>query len=197
MARRSDQPDRRDLLLDEALRLVAQGGLQAVTHRSVERAASVPHGSVTYYFGSRDELVAAMVERLVATCEARVGVVARDVALALAPPDRVLDVERTAGALAGWMEEDRELHLARLELELAAARDPRLRLRMSDAARVFWRLCEPLALALGSADPERDGRVMASMIDGLLVDRLAHDPADPRVLVAAVRQLLRSWAPDV
>lgn len=196
MARRSDQPDRRDLLLDEALRLVAEGGLQAVTHRSVERAAGVPHGSVTYYFGSRDELVAAMVDRMVATCESRVGVIARDVALALAPAERVLDLDAVAAALAEWMQADRELHLARLELELAAARDPRLRERMSDAARVFWRLCEPLALALGSAEPERDGRVMASMVDGLLIDGLAHDPADPQVLVAAARQLLRSWAPE-
>lgn len=83
-----------------------------------------------------------------------------------------------------------------MELELAAVRDPRLRARMRDAAQVFWRLCEPLARAAGSSDPERDGRAMAAMVDGLLIDRLAHPPQGDQVLAAAVRQLLRSWLPD-
>jgi DNA-binding transcriptional regulator YbjK len=199
VARRAEQVDRRELLLREALRLVAHGGLQAVTHRAVERAARLPHGSVTYYFGSRDDLVLAMVDRLVDDCERAVAVIARDVAMALArsPGRERLDVDRAADALTAWMDEDHERHLARLELELAAARDPRLRRRMTDAALVFWRLCAPIALALGSEDPELDGRAMASMIDGLLIDRLAHEPADPRVIRVAVRRLLGSWTPSI
>ena len=43
---------------------------------------------------------------------------------------------------------------------------------MTDAARVFWRICVPIAAATGSDDPERDGRGMAAMVDGLLLDRL-------------------------
>jgi DNA-binding transcriptional regulator YbjK len=34
--------------------LVSSDGLGAVTHRSVEKAGGAPHGSVTYWFGSRD-----------------------------------------------------------------------------------------------------------------------------------------------
>lgn len=176
--------------------LVADGGLQAVTHRAVERAAGVPHGSVTYHFGTRDDLVFAIVDRLVEECERAVSEIARDVTMALArsPRGEWLDVDRAADALIAWMDEDRPRHLARLELELAAARDARLRRRMTDAALVFWRLCEPIVLALGSDDPELDGRAMASMIDGLLVDRLAHEPADARVVRSAVRRLVASWA---
>ncbi len=182
----------------EGLRLVADGGLQAVTHRAVERAAGVPHGSVTYHFGSRDDLVFAMVDRLVEDCERAVAEIARGVTMALARSPRGgdwLDPDRVAGALAAWIDEDRQRHLARLELELAAARDPRLRTRMTDAALVFWRLCEPIVLALGSEDPALDGRAMASMIDGLLIDRLGHEPTDQRVLGVAVRKLLGSWSP--
>ena len=171
------------LLLDEARRLIAEGGLAAVTHRSVEEAARVPHGSVTYYFGSRDGLVHALVDRMVAECEAQVAAIARQQA-------EGSDVHSVARNIARWMDDNRELHMARLELELAAARDPRIQERMTDAARVFWAMCVPIAAAAGSPDPERDGRGMAAMVDGLLLDRLAHPPQSQDVVVASLRWLL-------
>jgi AcrR family transcriptional regulator len=189
-------PDRRELLVEEGLRLVAEGGLQAVTHRSVERAAGVPHGSVTYYFDSREGLVEAMVERLVERCRAEVSEIAHRLAVAMAPRDAQLDVEPFVDALLAWMDDNREMHLARMEFELAAVRDPRLRERMSGAAAIFWRLCVPLVLAAGSTEPERDGRAMASMVDGLLLDHLAHEPERRDVIAVSIRQMLRSWAPD-
>ncbi|MCK9250128.1 MAG: TetR family transcriptional regulator [Solirubrobacteraceae bacterium] len=196
MARASEPADRRARLLEEALALVAVGGLAAVTHRAVERAAGAPHGSVTYYFGSRDGLVDAMVDHLVERCEERVSGIAREIAMALAPRGATLDVAPFVAAITAWMDADRDLQLARLELELEAIREPRIRARMTDAGRVFWRMCEPLALALGSPDPERDGRALAAMVDGLLVDRLAHDPASDDVIGSALTHLLRSWATE-
>lgn len=200
MARRTDQPDRRELLLDETLAIVAEGGLAAVTHRAVERAAGVPHGSVTYHFGTRDDLIDALVERMVATCAAQVSQIAHSVSMALAAPaargaGEGLDVDAVTRALIAWMDGTRQLQLARLELELAGARDPRLGRRMTDAARIFWRMCEPIVLAMGSTDPELDARAMSAAIDGLLLDHLAHEPVDPAVVRVGVRQLLRSWAP--
>lgn len=170
------------LLLDEARRLIAEGGLAAVTHRAVEQAARVPHGSVTYYFGSRDGLVLALVDRMVAQGEAQVAVIAEQQASGS-------DLDTVARSIAAWMDGNREQHLARLELELAAARDPRLRERMTDAARLFWAMCVPLAAAAGSEDPERDGRALAAMVDGLLIDRLAHPGQTHDLLVEAVRRL--------
>ena len=170
------------LLLDEARRLIAEGGLAAVTHRSVEQAARVPHGSVTYYFGNRDGLVHALVDRMVAECEDQVAAIAEQQAAGS-------DIDSVARNIARWMDHNRELHMARLELELAAARDERIRERMTDAARVFWRMCEPLAAAAGSPDPERDGRGMAAMVDGLLLDRLAHPGQTHELLVEAVAKI--------
>jgi AcrR family transcriptional regulator len=170
------------LLLDEARGLIADGGLGAVTHRSVEQAARVPHGSVTYYFGSRDGLVFALVDRMVAESEAQVAAIAEQQAAGS-------DLDTVARNIAAWMDGNRELHLARLELELAAARDPRLRERMTDAARYFWGMCVPLAAAAGSQDPQRDGRALAAMVDGLLLDRLAHPGQTHDLLVEAVRRL--------
>jgi AcrR family transcriptional regulator len=174
--------ERAALLLDKARALIAGGGLGAVTHRSVESAAGVPHGSVTYYFGSRDGLVFALVDRMVAECEDQVAAIARQQAAGS-------DLDSVARNIAAWMDDNREMHMARLELELAAARDPRLRERMTAAARIFWRMCEPLAAAAGSDDPERDGRAMAAMVDGLLLDRLAHPGQTHDLLVEAVGRL--------
>lgn len=177
-----DREDRSALLLSEARALIAGGGLGAVTHRAVESAAGVPHGSVTYYFGSRDGLVFALVDRMLEECEDQVAAIARQQAAGS-------DLDSVARNIAAWMDGNREMHLARLELELAAARDPRLRERMTAAAGIFWRMCEPLAAAAGSEDPERDGRAMAAMVDGLLLDRLAHPGQTHDLLVEAVRRL--------
>ncbi|HWH93402.1 MAG TPA: TetR family transcriptional regulator [Baekduia sp.] len=182
-------PERRTVLLDEALRLLVDGGIGAITHRSVEKAAGVPHGSVTYWFESRDGLLAALVDRLVAECEDVVGAISAPLAATYAAGLQP-DIAQLATAIAAWIDEHRAMHLARLELELAAIRDPRLRARMHDAAAVFWRMCEPIAQALGSDDPRRDGRAMTAMLDGLLLDRLAHPPQGADVVEATLRRVL-------
>lgn len=181
-------------LVDEALRLTAQGGLGAVTHRSVEAAVGAPHGSVTYWFGNRDGLLTAMVDRLVILSEMQVKGIADAITAAFSAGTGP-DIEAVAIGVARWIDDGREQHLARLELELAAVRDSRLSERMRDGARVFWRMCEPLAAAAGSQNPEADGRAMAAMVDGLLLDRIAHPPQSHDMLVAAVRQLLAPWTP--
>ena len=48
---------RRLLLLQTTLRLIADDGIDAVTHRSVAEAANVPLGSTTYWFKSRQEML--------------------------------------------------------------------------------------------------------------------------------------------
>jgi AcrR family transcriptional regulator len=182
-------PGRGARLVDAALEIAAEHGLAAVTHRSVQTAAGMPHGSVTYWFGNREGLLAAMVDRLVEQCKAEVDPIAEGITAAFEAGEE-LDLDAVAAAVAAWIDEGREMHLARLELELAAARDPILRERMRAAASIFWRLCEPLARAAGSDNPERDGRAMAAMVDGLLLDRLSHPPQPRGLLVAAVRRLL-------
>src|SRR5262245_4250116 len=48
--------DRRAVILDATLRLIATDGVDAVTHRRVAAVADVPLGSTTYYFESREQL---------------------------------------------------------------------------------------------------------------------------------------------
>ena len=73
-------------------------------------------------------------------------------------------------------------HLARMELELQGAREPAHAQRMTKAAQVFWNICATIAEGLGSDDPDRDGRAMAVMLGGLLLDRLSHPPQSQEVV---------------
>ena len=185
----SQRSERRQRLLEEALRLVSESGLGALTHRNVEQAAGAPHGSVTYWFGSREGLISALIDWLCDESERQTRAIATPVQQQIAAGQE-LDVDAIAGALSQWMDSSAAHHLARMELELQGAREPVHAERMTKAAEVFWDMCGAIAQGLGSTDPARDGRAMAVMLDGLLLDRLAHPPQPHNVVVAALRWLL-------
>ncbi len=185
----SERSERRQRLLEEALRLVSESGLGAVTHRNVEQAAGAPHGSVTYWFGSREGLISALIDWLCDESERQVRLIATPVQQQVAA-GQMLDIEAIAAALSAWMDSSAPHHLARMELELQGAREPAHAERMTQAAQVFWDMCATIAEGLGSDDPGCDGRAIAVMLDGLLLDRLAHRPQDQDVVTASVRWLL-------
>ncbi|WP_052423210.1 TetR/AcrR family transcriptional regulator [Nonomuraea candida] len=58
---------RRAALLDTAVTLLAEGGFAAVTHRAVATRAGLPLAATTYYFASRDQLLAEAFAQLVQT----------------------------------------------------------------------------------------------------------------------------------
>ncbi|MEU6993680.1 TetR family transcriptional regulator [Streptomyces sp. NPDC046465] len=58
MARRYD-PERRQRIIDAAIRVVGVKGIGGLSHRSVAAEADVPLGSTTYHFKTLDELMVA------------------------------------------------------------------------------------------------------------------------------------------
>lgn len=160
-----------------------------MTHRNVEQAAGAPHGSVTYWFGSREGLISALIDWICDESERQVGAIAAAVQAQIAA-GKELDPDAIASALVAWMDGAAVHHLARMELELQGAREPAHAARMTHAAQVFWDMCATIAAGLGSEDPARDGRAMAAMLDGILLDRLAHPPQAREVVAAALRWLL-------
>lgn len=57
MARRPNDPQRRERILEATLDMIAEHGIQAVTHRKIAGCADVPLGSMTYYFSGIDALL--------------------------------------------------------------------------------------------------------------------------------------------
>jgi DNA-binding transcriptional regulator YbjK len=57
MARRPNDPQRRERILKATLETISRHGIQAVTHRKIASCADVPLGSMTYYFDGIDALL--------------------------------------------------------------------------------------------------------------------------------------------
>ncbi|MDL9936453.1 TetR family transcriptional regulator [Gordonia sp. ABSL1-1] len=60
------RPNRRPVICDAALDLAATGGNHAVTHQGIDRHLELPRGSTSYYFRTRESLIAAAADHLVA-----------------------------------------------------------------------------------------------------------------------------------
>lgn len=57
-------PERRTVLADAAVRVLARLGSRGLTHRAVDLEAEVPSGTVSNYFASRDEIIEAILARI-------------------------------------------------------------------------------------------------------------------------------------
>ena len=192
--------DRRTALLEATLQLIGSGGLAAVTHRAVERAAGLPHGSTTYYFKSKQQLLEAAVARLLEIDRARADEIVHAISRTLATraPLDSLDLDAIAAAIVAWIDQDRTYQLARYELFVESARRPELKAAMRSGGDSFLRVLEPIVVAAGSHDPARDARIALAMANGLMLEQLARPEPDfaTRVLPAALRKLLASMGED-
>lgn len=106
--------ERRTRIADAALQLLAREGARGLTHRAVDVALELPNGSTSYYYRTRSALLLAAAERLLQLDTADLGRVPADTA-------------GVASLLERWLSPAGRLRsLARMELLLAAARDPEL-----------------------------------------------------------------------
>ncbi|MFE7180512.1 TetR/AcrR family transcriptional regulator [Streptomyces erythrochromogenes] len=169
--------DRRTLIADTAIGLVAAAGLRGLTHRAVDGAAALPAGSTSYYFRTRTALIAACYQRLAELDLADVddgspAGSAPPVRAAL-PPDREAAAAALAGLLYRWLTVGRERQLARFELSLEAARNPELQADLHRAGQGARVRAAGIAAALGSDRPEEAAELLVAWTEGLLYDRLA------------------------
>lgn len=153
----------------------------------------MPLAATTYYFASREDLVAQALRQAVdaelAELEARLAGVAR-----AATP------EHAADALAELFEDtlarDRLTLLAKNELYQAAARTPALRSEARRWTDAYLDLLAPVLRRLGSPDPRRDAELVTAALDGLLDLRTAEDRCSPDELRAHLRRLLGALCPS-
>lgn len=125
MARRYD-PERRERIIDAAIRVVAADGIAGLTHRSVAAEADVPLGSTTYHFGSLDELLIAALRR----CNEGFAQALRESSVFAAPTGQRCGADladELSRLLGEWFEGERGATELEYELYLAALRRPALR----------------------------------------------------------------------
>lgn len=142
-------PDRRQRIIDAAIRVVGAKGIAGLSHRSVAAEADVPLGSTTYHFKTLDDLLVAAL---------------RQANGAWAPVLALREGEDLAGALARLLGEVLAADRGRVELEyelyLAALRRPALR-----PVAAEW--CEAVVEALADHTDPVTARALVAVMDGM------------------------------
>jgi DNA-binding transcriptional regulator YbjK len=176
-------PDRRTEILDGALRVLAEQGMRALTHRAVDAAAALPAGSTSYYFRSRAALVAGCVERML-QLDLEQDMPAAEAA-AVGGADALVDALTAIGVRMATSERHRTL--ARYELSLAGTRDASLRAELVRGGDVIRRNGAELLARAGAAHPAVAADELAALLDGLVYTALVRGPSTPDALAAWLR----------
>ncbi len=184
------RPDaRRDDILDATLRVIAEGGVDAVTYRAVALQADVALGSLTYYFRSREDLIRTALVHLLdqnraALLALRDQLVAEDPAAIARYFVQLVQMELADPARRIWAEH---------ELRCFAARDPEVAeaLRQWEAGMIA-----ELARALdhaGITEPFEAAQTLADLLLGYELSHLSRPPDDAEDFGRRVERVLSAY----
>jgi AcrR family transcriptional regulator len=182
--------DRRRLLADAGLRVLAGSGARGLTHRAVDTEAGVPAGTASNYFRSRDALLGALGERIMERFAPDPAVVA---GLSAREPGRELFADYLRYIVERTTREP-ELTRALIELRLEAARRPRLGEILGGTLRQGYADDVAFHATTGLPGGAFEIALLHYALDGLLLDMLGASigaDADPdRVVTAFVDRLI-------
>ena len=192
--RKAPEGARRDQILQAAYDVALQTGIDGVTVRAVAAEAGLSHGLVLFHFGRKDQLVASLLDRILAT--ATILRLSNDAARHAQAPDRLpvllrQEMEQFVGAP----------HDLRLFFEYWAlgVREPAIRAKIGTALERYREAFRTLADDALRAEPPRradvtpDGfaAVAVSLLSGGAVQAMADPEAfDMDSYLIAVRTVL-------
>jgi len=183
--------ERRTLLADAAVRVLAQQGSRGLTHRAIDTEAGVPKGTTSNYFASRDEVIDAILlrisERLQPDPDIHADLAQRPLGVELFTEYLRDIVHRLTG--------DRDAAIALFELRLEATRRPHVA-----EALTAWRQAGLQADIEFNEKMSLPGRpaditLFHYALDGLLLDQLTvpvDETANPDEVVSVLAHRLLS-----
>ena len=176
---------RRRQLLDAAVQVIAAEGLKGLTHRAVDRRAGLPEGSCSAYLRTRRALQAALAEDVAERLLADVDRLAAE----LSASDEPDGVDAAIDLFQRWLDQ-RDLLVARLELTMAASRDPELAgLLAAHRARLI-EVVERIMTATGKEHGEARAEALVASYDGILLAALLKPAPERRAFLARSLELL-------
>ncbi|MFO7959943.1 MAG: TetR/AcrR family transcriptional regulator [Nitriliruptoraceae bacterium] len=190
---RHSAEERREQLLDAAVEVIAEEGLNRATTRAITDRAGLALGAFHYVFASKDELLEAVIHRVVHDIDASMAETASALTAGAEVPldGESLVIERLRGFLQqAWpyFERSRSLQLAQYELALHALRDPaKHHLAVQQYEALVSRVSGMLRGLADTLDDEASddlARFVVATIDGLLLQWLVeqdHDAAEIRL----------------
>lgn len=191
--RNDDLSPRRREILTAAMTVLAQQGNRGLTHRAVDREAGIPEGSSSAYFRTREALLGALgdfvADRLAVDVEAL------GARLASCPGDHDRAVAEVSALFSQWLDEP-DLLAARLELTVAATRDPGLATRFAQWREDLVAMVRDV-LARAGDDAGGSAQTLVAALDGVLLASLLQPARRRRGFVAeSVEALLTGLGPD-
>ncbi|QGZ48350.1 TetR family transcriptional regulator [Streptomyces sp. QHH-9511] len=166
---RRHDPERRQRIVDAALRVVGARGIAGLSHRTVAAEADVPLGSTTYHFSSLDELLVAALRqanegfaRALRESDALTGLTAPGAGSTAAASDLAAALARLMGEWIGGERTGVELEY---ELYLAALRRPTLR-----PVAAEW--TDAVAKTLSRRTDPVTARALVALMDGICLQVL-------------------------
>jgi DNA-binding transcriptional regulator YbjK len=187
--KRDTQSPRRLLLLQTTLRLIADDGIDAVTHRSVAEAAGVSLGSTTYWFASRQDMLRQALEYF-----ARLEIEGLHERLAPIRGRRLSQrrlVDVFTELLLPQLGSERSRTVAQYAFMQEAARRPELEEVCREWSQAWEDELAELFASLGTPSPRLEATMFLAMLDGLLLGQLAAPDGD--VENAVLRPALKAW----
>jgi len=164
---------RRERIAQAAIAVVAERGVEGVTHRAVAAAAGVPLGSTTYHFATLDDLLAVALRAAAEDNIQRLREWEKDL-----PRDADLAAALTDLLIRGIAGE-RPRTVVGYELYTAALHRPQLR-----PASTAWD--DTLAEVFASRTDFVTGRLLAAIFCGLQLQALLTEPLPAREDIKAI-----------
>ncbi|MFJ6384009.1 TetR/AcrR family transcriptional regulator [Kitasatospora sp. NPDC092039] len=163
------RPDRRTVLADAAIGVLADLGVRGLTHRAVDAAAGLPVGTTSAYLRTRQALLTALVRRLVELDQGELHAMGQRVpvrsAAELADGIRELMRRRLSG-------DGRRRSLARYACAVESVRDPELREILVPRENAGRTAVRGFLADRGVADPDGRTTTLLACIDGLVFEHL-------------------------
>ena len=185
---------RRAELLEAAVEVVADLGLRGLTHRSVDARATLPEGTCSAYFRSREALLIGLAEHVAASMSRDVDEMTT-LASTHADDTDALGNEAT-DLLLRWLDRPQVVR-TQGELSFEAVRRPELMKVFQNWRAALDTLVAGISRAGGSADPDLRASVAVAALEGVL-GSATRMPADRRedFVRAAVPMLVRGLHAD-
>ncbi|MEL6829959.1 MAG: TetR family transcriptional regulator [Pseudomonadota bacterium] len=175
----------REQLLEAALRIIADRGVGAVTHRSIADEAGLTRGAVTYHFASRDEILLAAFRHYIETVHSLIDEVSQD------KTDKSLD-ELIETMVQFHQQEffDPDRVLAEYELIVFAARHQDIRQEFRTWENRLITQIEAQLDQIGFEDGRLTATVMLAVARAFELEHLTHPESDPDELRRRLRAVL-------
>jgi len=160
---------RKRTLIDAVISVLAREGAAGVTHRSVAEAAGAKHGSVRYYFATREEMLTEALNLIVLRQADEV----RELFETHQTDDDNVMISALADKILDRIKNHRDGEMARYELFLTAARTGQFKETLDAWAQSYVETFLTRAKSKGhQADPEAMQQLL-NLLNGLILQQLA------------------------